>query len=563
MKSSFFFCLLTLLTICLRAQNPYTPPLQGPLLVTGTFGELRSNHFHGGLDFRAPIGTPVYAVNEGYVSRIKISGGGYGQAVYIDHPDGKRSVYGHLELLTPELEDTIRALQYERESFEIDLKLQPEDFPVTRGQRIGGVGNRGFSFGPHLHFEIRETAGDVPLNPLSLGFTVPDTRVPELRKLRIYELSEAGDPLRTTTHDLTRRPLPDTIRVGTQRVGLGLKAYDRQNAMPNRNGIYRARLEVDATEQFSFTYDRIPYEKTEYLNALTDYADWQRHSSWYYLLYAQTPAAIFWPGADPADPSSNGVLQLQSGVPREVTVTVADYAGNETRASTVLLHQKDLAPAVPQEPVYTYYLPAGEPSIIDTGGMKLELGKDALYRNLKFKYVRLTDDSDGHLGDTHLLHEETTALHGRARLSLRPRSPVPAALKPRVYVGKCDAEGRYRSVGGVWQRDGTLATQVRSFGSYAMLVDSLPPTVRIERFGTDLRGVAAFSLLIDDEIGGDLDYRGTVDGKWILMEYDAKSGRLTHTFVGNRIATGTRHRFELRVSDERGNESIFTRYFRR
>lgn len=561
MKSSLLCCLLTLLTIGLRAQeDPYTPPIQGPLLVTGTFGELRSNHFHGGLDFRAAVGTPVYAVNEGYVSRIKISGGGYGQAIYIDHPDGKRSVYGHLELLTPELEDTIRALQYERESFEIDLKLQPDDFPVIRGQRIGGVGNRGFSFGPHLHFEIRETAGDVPLNPLSLGFTVPDTRVPELRNLRIYELSDAGDPLRTTTYDLTRRSLPDTIRVGTQRIGLGFKAYDRQNGMPNRNGIYRARLEVDTTEQFSFTYDRIPYEKTEYLNALTDYADWQRNSSWYYLLYAQTPAAVFWSGGAP---SSDGVLQLQPGVPREVTVTVADYAGNETRASAVLLYQEDLAPAAPQEPVYTYYLPTGEPSIIDTGGMRLELDKDALYRDLKFRYTRLTDDSDDHLSDTHLLHEETTALHGWARLSLRPLSPVPASLRPRVYVGKCDAKGRYSSVGGVWQKDGTLATRIRSFGNYALLVDSLPPTVRIKRFGTDLRGVAAFSLLIDDNIGGDLDYRGTVDGEWVLMEYDAKSGRLTHTFVGNRIATDTRHRFELRVSDERGNETTFVRYFRR
>jgi len=550
-----------LLLICatsLTAQ--YAPPLRGPLLITGTFGELRSNHFHGGLDFRAAVGTPVYAVNDGYISRIRVSGGGYGQAIYVDHPDGKRSVYGHLETLAPALEDSIRALQYARESFEIDLELDSLSFPVKQGQHIGGVGNRGFSFGPHLHFEIREAAGDVPLNPLSLGFAVADTRLPEIQRLRIYELSDTEAAIATKTYDLHRRELPDTVHVSSPRVGLGFKAYDRQNSMPNRNGIYRASLRVDSSEHFSLVYDRIPYDKTEYLNALTDFADWKENKSWYYLLHTPTPAAIFWPGGDP---SQRGVIRLLPGSPVDVVITAGDHAGNETAVRFTLLYEEGTAPATAPELPYSYYLPAGERSIIDTAGMRLELPAEALYRDLKFSFVHLADGSDNHLSDTYQLHEYTTPLHGKATLTIRPRREISAALKAKVYVGKCDDTGKHRSVGGKWCSDGSMTTTIGSMGDYALMIDSVAPRIRIERFSTDLRRAGGFSLLIDDAVGGALSYRATVDGEWLLMEYDAKSGRLSHNFAHGRPLGAGRHQFELSVRDARGNEATFGRSFTR
>ena len=552
--------IVILLGSVLPAQ--YTPPLRGPLLITGTFGELRSDHYHGGLDFRAAVGTPVYAVNDGHVSRIRVSGGGYGQAIYIDHPDGKRSVYGHLEVLAPEYLDTIRALQYARESFEIDLRPDSTAFPVRRGQQIGGVGNRGFSFGPHLHFEIRESATDAPLNPLSLGFTVPDTRIPQLRKLRVYALDDKDRSVEALEYDLLNGSLPDTIRVSSSRIGLGIKAYDRQNAMPNWNGIYGAELRVDGREVFAFTYDRVAYEDTEYLNALTDYAAWKTSSSWYYLLYARTPAAMFWREGEERTSAQDGILTLETNVPRNVAIGVRDFVGNVSqREFVLLLTTSSAAPAAPADVPYVYLLPAGEPSIIDTGGMRLELGADALYDELRFQYTRLADGSDGLLSDVHQLHRGTTPLHGEGVLKLTPRRTVPERLQARAYIGSCGKDGSYRSVGGVW-KNGQLITPIGSFGTYAMLLDTVPPEVRIKQFGTDLRRAAGFSVLIDDAVGGGLTYRGTVDGRWVLMEYDAKSGSLLHTFEPGQIGSGT-HVFELRVTDGRGNETVFTRSFRR
>ena len=552
------FLLCLLLTTALPGQ--YAPPVRGPLLITGTFGELRSDHFHAGLDFRAAVGTPVYAVNDGYVSRVRVSGGGYGQAIYLDHPDGKRSVYGHLEELAPELLDTIRQLQYARETFEIDLSLDAAAFPVSKGQQIGKVGNRGYSFGPHLHFEVREAAGDVPLNPLSLGFAVPDTRLPALRELKLYELNGEGRITRATTYDLVAGELPDTVRVNAPAVAVSIKAYDRQNGMPNRNGIYRASMDVDSVERFSFVYDRIPYEKTEYLNALTDYPEWVDERSWYYLLYTRTPEAVFWPGGRP---DRDGIVKLTVDRPVRLGVSAYDFAGNESREELVVVLDKSIAPASAPDPSFVYYLPAGERSIVDTAELRLELDSTALYEDLPFHFTRQADRSDGYLSDTYELHHERTPLHGRANLYLRPATPVPLALRAHAYIGKCGDNRTASSVGGSWQADGSMLTRIGRFGSYAMRLDTVAPEVKIERFRTDLRRAPGFSVLLEEESGGRLGYRGEVDGQWVLMEYDAKSGRLSHAFSGSTIGGNRMHRFELRVSDERGNERRFERSFRR
>ncbi|THH39301.1 M23 family metallopeptidase [Neolewinella litorea] len=545
----------------------YAPPLRGPLLVTGTFGELRSDHYHGGLDFRASVGTPVRSVADGYVSRVRVSGGGFGQAVYVDHPDGKRSVYGHLEVLAPELKDTIRKLQYARQSFEIDFRPDSLAYPVGQGQVIGGVGNRGFSFGPHLHFEIREAATDAQLNPLSLGFVIPDTRQPQLRNLRLYTWADGEPESTAVSYDLIRNELPDTLYVAAPRIGFGLKAYDRQNSMPNWNGIYRANLCVDSTEVFSFDFDRVPLEKTAYINALTDYREWRRNSSWYYLLYTPVAEAGFWAETPPA--AGDGILNLPAGVPKRVNITATDYAGNTSSVEVVVVHQPIKGPVAATSgkaaaAPHQYFLPAGEASIIDTAGLRLELDELALYEDLRFRYVRLEDASEGYLSDVHQLHDPETALHGRAVLRLRPRTVVPDSLRERVYIGKCGSDGAPRTVGGEWLPDGSMQTNIGAFGDYALLLDREPPEVRIRDFRSDLRGRPGFSLFVKDAVGGELGYRGTVDGEWVLLEYDAKSGTLTHTFEDMRkIGGNTTHRFELEITDGRGNRTTFTRDFRR
>lgn len=566
-----FFLLFSFSLPLIAQPLTYEAPLAGPLLVTGTFGELRSDHFHAGLDFRASVGTPVLAVADGFVSRIKISPGGYGQAIYLDHPDGHRSVYGHLEVLAPELLDTIRARQFTEEEFRQDLRFDSTAFPVLRGQVIGGVGNRGHSFGPHLHFEMREIEGDAPVNPLAFGFTVPDTRAPAVRQLRVYELDDHG--LETATQTFAPTALRngdyavrDTVFVSSPRVGLALKTYDRQNAMPNWNGIYGGELYADTTLIFDFRFDRIPFEQTEYLNALTDYADWVENTSWYHRYWALSPTQFL---ARPQEAKKvggagtyNGIFKLRPKTPLPARLRVLDQAGNVSEVSLVLLYRPDSTATPPQRP-HQYYLPAGEPSIIDNEDLRLELAADALYRDCFFRYARLNDRSANVLSTTHQLHEYRTPLHGSAKLSLRPVAQLPASLNEHVFLGHCDEDGRWHSRGGNWADDGRFAASISTFGDYALYLDTLPPVVEINYFPTDLRRATGFSLLVKDNVsGGRLDYRGTVNGKWILLEYDGKSDKLTYNFADGDFPPGE-HLFEIEVQDARGNSGRWKRRFRR
>ncbi|WP_187270907.1 M23 family metallopeptidase [Neolewinella aurantiaca] len=581
------FCLCFFTFSFLSAQElQYDAPLGGPLLVTGTFGELRGNHFHAGLDFRASVNTPVYAVADGYVSRILVSPGGYGQAIYVDHPDGHRSVYGHLETLAPELLDTVRARQFAEEEFRQDLRFGPAVFPVTRGQQIGGVGNRGHSFGPHLHFEMREQAGDVALNPLAFGFSIPDTRAPAIRKLRVYELDDRG--LETGSRTITPQTLrsgnyqvDDTLVVTSRRIGLALKSYDRQNAMPNWNGIFGGNLYADSTLIFEFRFARIPFEETEYLNALTDYADWMENESWFHRFWALSPQQFrapmpkdtagpfaFLNQARPQDAkqvespgSYDGSLVLQPEKPINLRLQTVDFAGNTSELGLVVVYRPtSTAPAA--EP-HQYFLPAGEASVIDNNDMRLELSADALYRDCFFRYARLPDRSANHLSDVHQVHDYRTPLHGSGRLHLRPVGRIADDLRDHVFLGSCDDAGHLSSNGGDWTEDGRMAANISTFGDYGLFLDTVPPTVEVNYFSTDLRRATGFSIVMDDNVsGGRMNFRGTIDGKWALLEHDGKSGKLIYSFANGDPGPGE-HLFELEVTDARGNGTQWQRRFRR
>jgi hypothetical protein len=562
----------TALSNHVRAQDlTYDAPLRGPLLVTGTFGELRGDHFHAGLDFRAPTGTPVYAVADGYVSRIKVTAGGYGQAIYVDHPDGHRSVYGHLETLVPELLDTLRSRQFAEEEFEQEMTFDAMAFPVCRGQQLGGVGNRGYSFGSHLHFEMREIVGDVPLNPLAFGFSVPDGLPPTIRNLRLYELDEAGLEVSTQTIEPTLQRdgnyvVTDTLIVGQARIGLALKTYDRQDAMPNWNGIYGGRLTADTTAVFDFAFHRIPFEQTEYLNALTDYADWTENKSWYHRFWALSPtqfrarpqgAKEVGKGAKTYD----GTLRLRPEVPLPVRLEVYDHAGNVTTCQLTLLYR--LSPASPRPRPHQYFLPAGEASIIDKGDFRLELPADVLYRDCFFRYARLPDTSAGHLSAFHQLDSPSTPLHGQARLAIRPMGNVANNLRPHAFLGQCNDDGEWSSRGGEWQADGRMVANISTFGDYALFLDTIPPTVTINAFATDLRRASGFSIYVKDNVKGRWPtYRATIDGAWALLEFDGKSDKLNYNFADGDPGPGE-HLFEITVNDGRGNATVWQRRFRR
>ncbi|MEM8583938.1 MAG: M23 family metallopeptidase [Bacteroidota bacterium] len=561
----YFFLLSTCVSLHLNAQHPsYLSPLDGPLLVTGTFGELRSNHFHAGIDFRAAVGTPVHAVAPGFVSRIRISAGGYGQAVYIDHPGGYRSVYAHLDALAPELLDTLRAWQHEQEQFSTTMFFDSQDFPVAANQVIGRVGNRGRSSGPHLHFEIRESDTDRALNPLHFGLPIADTRAPDLREIMIYELDEQSRTLSQQAIPLRKigngqyRVEASPIVVGQSLLGVGIKAYDRQNAMPNYNGIYAARVWVDSTRLHAFRFDAIAFEETRYLNAHTDYAEWTNNRSWYHRLFRlpSDSLGVYVPS------NYHGQFSLRPDQTSQIVIEVDDFAGNRSTVEFELTHQPERRPLSPE---YNYELVYDEGNLIVRSDMEFELPVGALYHDLRLQYSQARDQSTNIYSAVHHLHRADVPLHKSCELRLKVDQTLADSLRPYAVIARCLSGGELQSLGGTWADD-WLTIPLRQFGSYCIMIDREAPKIENLDFRRSMQNRSSFSFRAVDQFGGsdggsNIRYRAEVDGQWILMEHDAKSDKLTHTFDG-QIAPG-QHQFILKVWDDRGNENIYESSFLR
>ncbi len=542
----------------------YAPPLRGNLMLTGTFGELRSNHFHGGIDLRGPRGTPVYSIGDGYVSRINVAAGGFGQALYLTHPEGYTSVYGHLDGFADSLLAYVRATQYARETFALDLRPDPEQFPVRQGELIGYVGNRGFSFGPHLHFEIRDAATEDPLNPLRFGFSVADSRPPSLGQLRVYDLDQSGNVLDQQTVKLRGRgsvlvpAAGDTLFVDAEWSGVGVEVFDRQDLRHNRNGIYGAELYLDSTLHYGWRMDRFSFAQRRYLNAHVDYPARRTAGDWYQRLFSLpgNRLPMYRSGTD------RGRIRLAPGASRRLRVTTFDYAGNERSCSFVLARRRGATELVNHR--YNYFLPQGEESRIETPDLQLHFAADALYEDTYLDYHAATDGSEDIYSAVHQIHTPVTPVHRYFQIAVRPNDRLPQHLREKAVLARCSGTRTPVSYGGHWE-DGFLRSEIRDFGDYCILLDTVPPTIRPSYFRYNLRGRGSFSFRIGDNFptsgpARGLRHRAEVDGQWLLMEYDLKNNRLFHVFDG-RIPRGE-HTLRIEVTDDRENTTVWEGKFR-
>jgi hypothetical protein len=562
------FCLAVMPAFTDSDNKPYptdyfSPPVKSVLRLSGTFGELRSNHFHGGIDIKGGIGVPLYAAADGYVSRIKVEGGGYGNALYIAHPNGYTTLYAHMNGFIPDLEEYVKSEQYAREEFGVDLYPQEGRFPVKKGQKIGEMGTSGYSFGPHLHFEIRHSSNGAPINPLLFGMPVDDHQSPRMHQLKVYALNEKHETRDAQVMSLVGKDggygvSKDTVYVNTDRAGFGLKVYDHMDGVSNWNGIYKLDVFLDEVLIYNFEMESIPFEETRYLNAHLDYAEQQVNKAYFNRCFRL-------PGNDLSiykDQREDGVVQLSKNRAQKVHMVASDVAGNESHI-TFWIRQRPGATLEDKHQTYNYLLPYNQESVIDNGSMQMYVPRGALYENCYLQYQLVTDRSDNVYSSVHQIHHATTPLHRSYDLAIRP-VVLPESLKNKAFIALCGSNS-VTNCGGNW-KDGMLHTQVRTFGDFCIMVDEVPPTIKPLNFKADLKGANRIDFTINDNYGTsgtarDLTYRGTIDGKWVLLKYDAKNDRLTHYFE-DALPAG-QHEFRLVVRDALDNETVFERSFTR
>ncbi len=548
--------LLPELSTELYPKGTYRSPVNHPIKISGTFGELRSDHFHMGVDVksaRGVAGDNLYAVADGYISRIRISATGYGNALYIDHPNGTRSLYGHMDSFTPDIQRWVDSVHYARERFEIDIGSDYQEpalgtshgskrFPVKRGQKLGTMGNTGSSFGAHLHYELRLQENDAAFNPLLYDFPVKDTRAPQMQGLTIY-MKEGNGAARAINRfaKLTAKgnafTLSGVVHVPPGEVGFGLKTYDRQEGTRNLNGVYRIESRCDDQLHWQATYDTITFEQTRYIQADYDFAAKVNKKGYYYRLHRLPGDQLPLYDVKPND----GWINLGFGESRKIEMTSRDPFGNSATLSFTLI--ADLPEEAPRDLSYNYLLPLGQETVANIGAAELSVQPKSVYYDTYLSATVSENLVEGAYSRCYQIGELDEPIHASAKLRL-PLQDVPMGLRPNAYLSSCSDADEDVVTGQLATGSTHLELKLQSWGSFCLRVDTKKPTIKV---------LDRYTYVIKDDVTseGGLRYRVSQNGEWRLASYDAKKGRLS--VRKDRLNSG---KITVEVWDKAGNKAV-------
>ncbi|MCB0756671.1 MAG: M23 family metallopeptidase, partial [Flavobacteriales bacterium] len=510
-------------------QN-YANPLDGELILSGNFGEVRGNHFHSGLDFKTGgvEGKPVYSIADGYVTRIVVSGEGFGKAIYINHPDGKTSVYAHLREFAPEIAAYVKEQQYTKRSFEVDLNIPASKFNVKKGQLVAKSGNSGSSGGPHVHFEVRESAGQIPTNPLNHGFKVKDQRHPELKSLWVYSHSPKGHVeglLDEKSFKLSGKSgnyaVVDTIRAFGA-LSFGVAALDRFSSAENVCGIYSMTVKVDGKTLHQQQIDKFPFDKKRMVNCHVDYEKRVTEKQNVYRTYIAPGNKLdLYPAID-----DGGITKIETGKTYKVEVEVADHAANTSKFRFVVLGQERLGAVLsPTEKITDVFYPDQENSF-SNHSLRLNIPNGCLYDTLQFKYDLKKPCGDCVAGVHSIGKLSDTPLDKYMTVSIK-LNDVSEAVADKAVIVSFDKRGKPIAEGGSTKWN-WITTKTRSFGDYAVMLDSLAPELRPKNFRdqTSTTGIDTLKFHLEDDLSGIRSISGTLNGEWVLLEHDPKNDLL-------------------------------------
>ena len=537
------------------AQNNQRNPLDYETILSGTFGELRSNHFHSGIDIKTKgkEGSKVYAFSKGYVSRIKISKGGYGKAIYIKHNDGKTSVYAHLKRFSKKIETIVKNEQYKKEDYEIEIFPALNEIKILDNELIAYSGNTGGSSGPHLHFEIRDI-NQKPLNPLSYGIDVKDSKTPSILGLRLYSLyknREIKDYKNLTLYKRDKNTfITDTvISIGT--LGFGIQTFDRQDLASNKNGVYKINTYIDNDTLVSIDFSKFSFDETKHINRYIDYSEFKRNKRRFQKLFVQknNPLSIY------KTERNHGVISLIESNKHLIKIEVLDFKENITKifvpikgksSNDILNNDNDIKIGG----INKLFVNRNKKYFINQHNSSLNIEKGTFYNNLFIKKNSTTDTLD--------LGTDTVPLL---------KSIIIKFKKPdykNSYIGiKNDKNKKLSYVSSTIRKDSIIAYTKR-LGKYIISRDTIKPTITPLGFSKNdwISNLNYLKFKIKDAQTGIKNYRASINNKWILMEPFNKSGVIIYDFNDN-IINKSKNVFKIEVSDNVGNTSVFETIFYR
>ncbi|HMG69301.1 MAG TPA: M23 family metallopeptidase [Chitinophagaceae bacterium] len=544
------------------SKNYFRWPVSNKPVIVANFGELRSGHWHMGLDVRTDqkVNMPVYAAADGYIARISVRAFGFGQAIYINHPNGLTTVYGHLNKFFPKLDSFVREEQYNRQSWEIEIDLNKEDFPVRKGQFIALSGSTGASQGPHVHFEIRNTQTERCINPMLFDFPIPDVVPPVITKLAMYNRGLTEYEQNPTLFPVKKFKgkyvlKKDTvIRTGLSKLGFAIGAYDCVSGSPNPNGIYGARIYLDKQLVNEFFLDSMDYEETGYVNAHIDYR-YRYHSGIYLQQLFKLPGDR---GSAYKLNDNDGIITLNDTNVHSIKIEILDAKQNISLLQFKIQHNDHLATFI-NHPLDKYFAP-NFVNVFEKNDFELYLPEEALYDSIQPIFFRnMYADKVNDISATFHFSDASIPVHGQINIRIKPTIRVPEVFKNKLVIQQAD-EGNTTYRKATWQKD-WLAASFNEFGSYKAFIDSTPPAIN-EWKGVDTIDLSASENIVffPRDNTAIKNFRVELDDQWLRFTND-KGAAWIYNF-DERCPFGT-HKLNVRVEDIVGNVLEKTWWFKR
>lgn len=522
-------------------------PFDFEILLSASYAELRSNHFHAGLDFKTGgvVGKHIKCVADGYICRAKVEAAGYGMALYVMH-DGYMTVYAHLDRFPDAIAKRVRKYQYDNERFEVDIYFAPEDYPVKQGEFLAYAGNSGYSFGPHLHFELRDSSGNRLYNPLPYyKKLVTDTRAPKATAMTVYPRLGAGmlfGEQASRSFKLKNGVLADTIDAWGD-IAFGIEALDYMDKTTNKYGLYHIELFVDGELCFENRMDSYTFSENKLILACVDQARERRGEGTFQKLY-RMPNNSF---SEYRSADGRGWVTIDEERLYNVECRIADYHGNESRYNVVV---RGCAGEITEPERVSAPLLWNSANLLETEGASLNIPKGEMFDDacLTIAY----DDSCTLSGSCYSTDEDVIFWHG-AKLSLKAGDDVAGVPAEKLYIAKKEAKG-LSWVGGKYS-DGWLTATISSQGVYDIAVDTVLPVLKpVKEASWEKNAKVVFEL--DDKETKMVSFRGTLNGKFVLFKYNRKERRLTFDFRQENIKRGT-HKMKVVATDACGNTAVF------
>ena len=552
--------LVTIIIIILFSLNNLfsqekSSPVEIPILLSGTFGEFRKTHFHTGVDIKTQgkEGLKIRAIDDGDLIRVKVSTSGYGKAVYIRHYDGTTSVYAHLKKFSPKIQHIIKRLQYEKKRYEIEKFFKEGEIKLKKSEIIGISGNTGGSSGPHLHFELRDTKMEKPLNPLKYGYYVADTIPPSIQNIFIYKFLK-DKIFKKIKIGLNRNEniysVKDTIE-STGILGFGYSGYDRQNSSYNRNGIYKRDLMINGKSVFSYKFDDLTFQDGKKIDLLIDYKAYNIDKIRIKKLYQNINSKFsFLENSD-----NYGLFNVVEDSLYKIKIIFEDINKNKSIVNMIIKGSKN-------ENRFDF-----SESDIESKLYHPDLEYEKKYENLKFKipknaFYEPTELNFDYKSDTISIKRFTKAPKNGLKLEFLIPKNLDSINLRQTCVGKLNInnkseKNKLQYVFGN-KNDSLIFVKSMSGGKYFLTKDTIPPSIKPVNFKNKkwVTNLSTLEIRVDDDFSGIKKYTASINGKWILMEHEPKRKLLFFEFDDLNFDKAEL-KFNLHVEDMVGNENEF------